>query len=373
MIAENQSLESFQEAIKGKKLVLFGAGFLAMKFINNCLESSKQVAYICDNNTAKHEQKLLGIDIMSPTVLQKENKNNTIVVLCTNKSNPQIVEQIGDGTIMFAAHTVMSRLFTDRATHFVMHKKEFLEIQNYFNEDYSKNLWQKLREHFIYGIPDFSDIKETTEIQYLPECLFTDSLSDKEIIVSAGVKDGKDTKKFCDFFGKRLAKLYALEPITVDYEKSKENLYEYYAKGYPINLIKCGLLDREQEIQFITDEKKLQSGRIPSEMTSTHTYKERFGNWEKENVLVRPLDSIIPSDEKVTYIKMDIEGSETKALLGAKRIIQEHKPRLAICIYHNPADYFKIPLLIKQFVPEYKFYLRHHHKKYWDTVLYATL
>jgi len=70
---------------------------------------------------------------------------------------------------------------------------------------------------------------------------------------------------------------------------------------------------------------------------------------------------------------MDIEGSETKALLGAKRIIQEHKPRLAICVYHNPKDYFEIPFLLKQFVPEYKFYLRHYYKDHGETVLYATL
>jgi hypothetical protein len=94
---------------------------------------------------------------------------------------------------------------------------------------------------------------------------------------------------------------------------------------------------------------------------------------EKETVSVRPLDSIIPPEEKVTYIKMDIEGAETKALFGAKRIIQQHKPRLAICLYHNPEDYFNIPLLIKEFVPEYKIYMRHHYKSFLETVCYAAL
>jgi NADH/NAD ratio-sensing transcriptional regulator Rex len=97
MIAQNQSLENFKEVIKGKQLVLFGAGFLAMKFINNCLENSGQVAYICDNNTEKHGKKLLGIDIVPPDALERENKSNTVVVLCTKKSNSQIAMKINGG------------------------------------------------------------------------------------------------------------------------------------------------------------------------------------------------------------------------------------------------------------------------------------
>jgi FkbM family methyltransferase len=273
---------------------------------------------------------------------------------------------------LFSALSIISRSFGDRAAYFASHEKEFLEIQGFFHDDYSKNLWHKIREKFLYGVDDFSDIK-TSEVTYLPNVLFASELSDQEIIVSAGVKDGEDTKNFCNFFGKRLAKLYAFEPIAISFEKSKENLYEYYEKKYPINLQKCGLSDKEQEIEFIFSEKELDGARIPNNMTTMQTSKEHFVNWQKEIVLVHPLDSIIPSNEKVTYIKMDIEGSETKALYGAKRIIQEHKPRLAICVYHNPKDYFEIPLLLKQFVPEYKFSLLHHHNARYDTVLYAAL
>ena len=86
-----------------------------------------------------------------------------------------------------------------------------------------------------------------------------------------------------------------------------------------------------------------------------------------------PVDTIddLCSAEKVTYIKMDIEGSEMQALRGAKNVICRDKPRLAISIYHRPEDYFEIPFYIKKLVPEYKLYIRHHRFTKNDTVCYA--
>ncbi len=49
------------------------------------------------------------------------------------------------------------------------------------------------------------------------------------------------------------------------------------------------------------------------------------------------LDSLF-GDRKIDFIKMDIEGAERKALLGAEKIIEKDMPRLAICTYHHASD-----------------------------------
>ena len=86
------------------------------------------------------------------------------------------------------------------------------------------------------------------------------------------------------------------------------------------------------------------------------------------------LDSIdhVLDGEKVTFIKMDIEGSEYEALCGAKETIKAWRPRLAISVYHKPGDILVLPSLVSKLNPAYHMALRHYSTKNAnETVLYA--
>ena len=49
-----------------------------------------------------------------------------------------------------------------------------------------------------------------------------------------------------------------------------------------------------------------------------------------------------PSPKPVTFIKMDLEGWELRALEGSKRHVREDHPKLAIAAYHDAADLRRI-------------------------------
>jgi FkbM family methyltransferase len=61
--------------------------------------------------------------------------------------------------------------------------------------------------------------------------------------------------------------------------------------------------------------------------------------------------------KKIDFIKMDIEGSEVPALIGASETIKKYKPKLAISVYHKWDDLKIIPTLIHGMNPGYRFYL----------------
>lgn len=68
---------------------------------------------------------------------------------------------------------------------------------------------------------------------------------------------------------------------------------------------------------------------------------------------------------------MDIEGAELSALQGASKLIQKHRPKLAICVYHKPEDLFEILEFIDSFGINYKYYFRHYTKGVSGTILYC--
>ena len=76
-------------------------------------------------------------------------------------------------------------------------------------------------------------------------------------------------------------------------------------------------------------------------------------------------------DTLVSFIKMDIEGSELSALQGAARTIRRDRPLCAISAYHRPGDVIVLMQYLKSLVHEYKFAVRHYSNVDTETVLYA--
>ena len=75
--------------------------------------------------------------------------------------------------------------------------------------------------------------------------------------------------------------------------------------------------------------------------------------------------------ENITFIKMDVEGEELKAVKGAKKTILKYKPKMIISAYHRTEDFWTLPQAVLEINPEYKVYMRHFPSlPAWDTVYY---
>ena len=93
----------------------------------------------------------------------------------------------------------------------------------------------------------------------------------------------------------------------------------------------------------------------------------RFSGGEDSNSYIDPeggeevscvtLDEAL-KDKMPTFLKMDLQGHEAFALYGAKNLIAQYHPVLAISVYHYVHDLWELPLLMQRFYPDYQYFLR---------------
>lgn len=174
-------------------------------------------------------------------------------------------------------------------------------------------------------------------------------LSDNETIMDLGAYDGDTIREFLTVTGGRYNKIFAFEPDEKNFRKLERKTEELE------NLIRLniGAWDKDETLYFAKKSgrnSRLEDGGVPVEFNS--------------------VDNI--ADSEITFIKMDIEGAELKALDGAKNTIEKYRPKLYVCAYHRNEDMFSLPFKIKELFDGYKIYFRQHpYIPAWESNFYA--
>ena len=88
-----------------------------------------------------------------------------------------------------------------------------------------------------------------------------------------------------------------------------------------------------------------------STVSATASYESRV-----DSVPMVTVDSL--ADERIDYIKYDVEGAEREALEGSLVTVKRYSPALRIAIYHRSRDVFSIINYMKSKSDGYEFYVR---------------
>lgn len=215
---------------------------------------------------------------------------------------------------------------------------------------YDSEMHEQLRAH---GIKDENIISYGSILEKLMHEQYFDlpdlPISDEEVFVDLGCFDAMTSVELKKRIGNKLKHVIAFEPNSSMIKVCEDNLEK---ANIDYRIVEKGGWNEEAILHFIDNDGLMTISDMGVE------------------VKVTSLDKVL-NGEKVTYIKMDIEGSEYEALKGCCNTIQKHRPKLAICVYHKLMDIFEIPVLIMEYCPEYKFYLRHYAPYHVETVLYA--
>ena len=179
-----------------------------------------------------------------------------------------------------------------------------------------------------------------------------------DIMIDGGVSDMVGAQvAFAEAVGPKGA-VYGFEPIPWMAEKAAEQL----GKWPWYRLHTAGLAEKRGEAVFA------------SLRDSSHICAEgaEAGEGTVRCELVS-IDDVVREEGlgRVDCIKLDVEGAELSALRGAAETIRRFRPRLVICLYHQPEDLYTLPLYVKSLVPEYRLEVAHASCGFTDTILYA--
>ena len=215
---------------------------------------------------------------------------------------------------------------------------------------------RELKEH---GIPeehilDFGGLSLAGEQYFEPGII---APKEHEVFVDGGSFDGTSFRRFAAWCGGKYDGIYAFEPDLRNAQRIRESLEKDPMPN--VEVIPKGLWDEETVLHFNS------SGTQGSAIVEESETVQEVASIETDSI-----DHVV-GDAAVSFIKLDVEGAEKKALLGAKETIRRCHPRMAISIYHKPEDIFELPELILEMADDYRFYLRHYQLSRFETILYT--
>lgn len=179
--------------------------------------------------------------------------------------------------------------------------------------------------------------------------------TEKEIYVDCGAYTGDTILQYARFTEEKYKRIYAFEPNKECLGDLKENIKSLHH----IEIIEKGTWNQATVLKFKSDKEV------------SHITEDTDG---VSSIEVTTIDKEIRPEDKVTFIKMDIEGSELESLQGATKILRRDMPKLAICCYHRKNDIIDLFRFIKSLETsnrKYKIYLRHHSNSSCETILYG--
>ncbi len=168
-----------------------------------------------------------------------------------------------------------------------------------------------------------------------------------EIVMDVGANIGM----FACLAAAKGATVYAFEPTLSTYKQLCDNAAINRPFILPQNL---AVSDKVGKSLFYINSysKDDDSGTNTMIKTWIEHKLDRFIETEVDTIT---LDDFVETRgiKQVDFIKADIEGAERFMLLGAKKVLRDFAPKLAICTYHLPDDPEVLETIIREANPNY--------------------
>lgn len=364
------SIAKLKEDLGNKidKICLYGAGSAGIAFLKFLRDVDIEPRYFVDKNEKRWGELCEGVEIIAPQQIIPLVGLDALVIVTINTDGKRYCKSF-DEALRIGGHQGVHQMLRECGvkydidyTYFrrcyklfhddpynlpscsdvymmMNHIPEITQVYDWLEDDLSKEIYYKILKFRL--LDDSIEIPTSVQDKQYFEYDFFHKIAD-ECFVDCGAFNGISLKTFLHENNTRFEAYYGFEPEQSNYEK-----LQMYVDALPTEI-------RNKIFTFpiaVMDKKGV--GTLYS-LNGPGSFMADIG---EKKVNTNTLDTLL-GDKKITFIKMNIEGSELAALHGAEEIIRTQRPRLAIAGYHKTWDLWEIPLLLKKYNPDYKLRLR---------------
>lgn len=347
-----------------RQCVIFGAGTMGQRALAALCSMGVHPLSFADNNPALWGKSVNGILILSPEDAAELFGGDAVFFIAIRNENHWYRETFDQLLRLGCAHISSSEpiawRFPDKFPPFLLynlphnlyaHAEEVARAARLWADEESTAEYAAQIQLRALGDPLWLSAPEVAE-SYILSGVF--QLDQEDVFLDCGAYDGDTIRNLID----TQTQFDRIEAVEAD-SHSFARLADFVSTLEPefanrVRLHQCAVGARRGTVRFDNtggvDSKVSDDGRILIEMV--------------------PID-VMFATKHVSMIKMDIEGGEYDALMGAQQVIRRDRPILAICVYHSQEDIWRLPLLIRSLCPEHRMYLKAYRGDGIQTVVYA--
>jgi len=359
-----------KELLFSKPVAIFGAATMGKTFLKEMISAGMHVSYFVDNNTSLHGKVINKVPVISLSEAKKILRLNPIVVASLSHETEIYTNLFTEGFQSVFPLVYLNMLYPNvfispeynNIFESIFYRNNYIKIRiamDLLKDQESKDVFLKLILFRLTFEKEYLHNANARTSPYHCDNLF--KFKENEIFADGGAYTGDSIEDFLKTTHGKYSSIYSFEPDHNNYMSLEDYCRKTKAKN--ITLVRQGMYNKTGKIQFNGN------GNVDSRIINKSN--RAVHNANVNTIRTTTIDDYFRNKEKPTLIKMDIEGVEKEALIGASSIIRRYRPKLMISVYHHAEDLWNLPILINKLNPTYRLYLRHFTDEITDTLCYA--
>ena len=331
-------IQFFWESVKNEQqpVVIYGTGNGADRLMDRLSAEGVKISGVFASDGFVRDRLFRGFRVMSLKEAEERFGKDMLILMGFGSDRPEVVSFVKDlcSSMRVACPRIplYDDVFMDGSFTALM-RERFDRLAPYLADDTSVKTLYSIMNYRITADLRYLFCCEENEDDTFGELLM---LSPDEDYVDIGAYRGDSVDRFLSFAGK-YSSITALEPDGKNYEKLAEHV-----RGLEnVRALRLFASDSSGTVSFASG-----TGRGSSA-------------GKGEDCKSASLDELC-GGERVSFIKIDAEGSEERIIAGCRRSIERWRPKIKTAVYHRADDIWRIPDAVRAIRDDYSMYLRHY-------------